>query len=64
MTKIEAETVLVKAVQCGCNGVIKQLCDDWWRVYISKDGRWTFAVDMEDFEDSMKFPEFWAEGDF
>ena len=62
MSKSEAETLLVKAVQCGCNGVIKQTSADWWRVYISKDGRWTFAVDNDDFEDALANPELWMKG--
>ena len=64
MTKIEAETLLVKAVQCGCNGVIKQLQDGSWRLYVSKNGRWIFANDNNDFDDALENPEIWVKGDF
>ena len=64
MTKIEAEALLVKAVQCGCNGVVKPLRDGSWRVYVSKGGRWTFVNDNDDFDDALANPELWVKGKF
>ena len=62
MSKSEAQTVLDRAVGYGCNGVIKQLTDGSWRVYVSKAGRWIFVVSDDDFDDALENPELWVKG--
>ena len=64
MTISEAEALLDRAVQYGCDGDIKQCRDGSWRVYISEDGHWTFVVDDDDLDHALENPEIWMKGDF
>ena len=55
MSKSEAETVRDRAINEGCKADIRRQPGGSWRVYLGKDGHWTFVLDMDDLAEAIAF---------